>query len=281
MNDAKFIIRYSLGDSFLEKLAGKTKVLLFFSSIILMMASFDLRIILPLFILNFLFFKSVYQEIKILKFIIIFTLVMNILNFILFYLVNPTTGTELSQTFTLLFKFNDYYVITYETVIYFITRIFKIIGTLMISLWFILSITPSELASGIYGCKIPYKYATMVSLGLRYIPDIYRDFNAIKESMQMRGIELDPKKASLFKRIIANTKILIPLLLVSFERIELIASAMDLRGYGQLDERSYYSDKDLTKTDQKVIYFAYFQLLCAVVYIVLNMFNVVPKLWVL
>jgi energy-coupling factor transport system permease protein len=121
---------------------------------------------------------------------------------------------------------------------------------------FILAITPSELAAGLYSVKVPYKICTIFSMAFRYIPDIGRDFENIKISMQVRGVELDPKKATLMTRLKQNALILVPLIITSFERVGNIANAMDLRGYGKNKTRTYYSEREEQKADRisKVIY---------------------------
>ncbi|WPC07881.1 energy-coupling factor transporter transmembrane component T [Globicatella sp. PHS-GS-PNBC-21-1553] len=276
----QFLIKYHIGDRFFDQLTGRTKVILFLTSILTMMVSFDIRFIMPFFLIHLVIFISVYEHTPGLKGIIQFVIVMNLINILLYYLVNPVIGTDLARRTTVLFKFNDYFVITYETIIYILARLMKIFGTLFISLWFIAIITPSQLAAGLNGIGVPYKICTMISLGLRYLPDVYRDFVAIKESMQMRGLELDAKKANLMHRIKSNVQILLPLLLVSFERVEIIASAMDLRGYGHGKKRSYYSDIDPTTKDTWVTTFALFQLVVFVVYLIALVMGKVPAVWV-
>lgn len=275
-----FLIKYDLGNTFLEKLNAKTKILLFLICIVLLMVSFDFRIILPSFLFNLILFLSLRTKTKAVKIVIIFVFFMNLFNIFLFYLVNPTIGNEISGKYTLLMKFNNFYVITYETLFYFLVRMLKVMGSLFISLWFILSITPSELALGVYKCGLPYKYSTMLSLGLRYIPDIYRDFSNIKESMQMRGLELDSKKASLMKRIKANIKILLPLILISFEKVDIISSAMDLRGYGHEKTRTYYQDRENTYRDNIINGVIALQLIVVIIYFYLKFTNKIPEFWV-
>ncbi|MCX7771537.1 MAG: energy-coupling factor transporter transmembrane protein EcfT, partial [Clostridia bacterium] len=115
---------------------------------------------------------------------------------------------------------------------------------------FILSITPSEMAAGLYSIKVPYKICTIFSIAFRYIPDIGRDYENIKVSMQVRGVELDPKKASLMQRLKQNVLILLPLIITSFERVGNISNAMDLRGYGKGKTRTYYSEHEELKADK-------------------------------
>ena len=215
------------------------------------------------------------------KFIFRFMIIMNIINVLLFYLANPLTGTEMAGQVTVLYRFNSYFVITYETLIYFLARILKMVGSLMISLWFILIITPTQLASGLYAIGVPYRIGTMISLGLRYMPDVFRDFTAIREAMQMRGLELNPRRASLLTRLKANTEILLPLIIVSFEQVETISSAMDLRGYGQGPKRSYYGDIDPGPHDRQVRLLALIQGVVFVIYMWLRLTGRVHELWVI
>lgn len=274
-----FIISYTPGTKFLEKLTGATKVKLFFSSILLVMLTFDLRVILPSFILHFLFVLSLKPSWKKIKYVAWFVIIMNLINVTLFYLVQPLIGTEMAGSVTELFRFNNHFIVTGETIVYLITRLLKIYTTFLISLWFVLSITPSQLASGLYACKVPYKICTIVSLGLRYMPDILRDYQSIHESMQMRGVELDKKKVSLFRRLKNGLAILLPLIIVSFEKVDVISNAMDLRGYGQLNVRSYYSELDPTSNDQKMMLLFYFQLAISISYIFYTILADVQGLW--
>lgn len=274
-----FIISYTPGTKFLEKLTGATKVKLFFSSIFLVMLTFDLRVILPSFILHFLHVLSLKPSWEKIKYVAWFVIIMNLINVTLFYLVQPLIGTEMAGSVTELFRFNNHYIVTGETIVYLITRLLKIYTTFLISLWFVLSITPSQLASGLYACKVPYKICTIVSLGLRYMPDILRDYQSIHESMQMRGVELDKKKVSLFNRLKNGVAILLPLIIVSFEKVDVISNAMDLRGYGQLNVRSYYSELDPTSNDQKMMLLFYFQLAIGISYMLYTFLADVQGLW--
>jgi energy-coupling factor transport system permease protein len=136
------------------------------------------------------------------------------------------------------------------------------------------------MAAGLYSVKVPYKICTIFSMAFRYIPDIGRDFESIKVSMQVRGIELDPKKASLMTRLKQNVLILVPLIISSFDRVGNIANAMDLRGYGKNKTRTYYSERDEQKEDKvaKVLYCI--MLLFCIYWIITH--NIMPqpvKMW--
>ena len=157
-----------------------------------------------------------------------------------------------------------------ESLWYFMVRLVKFLGSFLLSLTFIQCITPSELAAGLHSIKIPYKVCTIVSLAFRYIPDITRDFTNIKISMQTRGLELDSKRVSLFKRLKQYVLILIPLVVTSFDRVGNIANAMDLRGFGKKKDRTYYSEHEDTKGDKYLNILVILFSLCLIYLIVLK-----------
>lgn len=254
---SRMLINLVPGDTLLHKLTGTTKVRLFIILLVYIIMSFDLRLILPLFILGIIGLKSLKPKWKTIKYFFIIAFIMNAFNIFLFWVVNPDCGADwCGGRNTILYSFTDYYVITAESLWYLSIRFLKMMTSLVISMVFILSITPSEFAAGLYSVKVPYKICTVFSMAFRYIPDIGRDFQSIKISMQVRGVELDSKKASVLTRLKQNVLILVPLIISSFDRVGNIANAMDLRGYGKGKTRTYYSEREEQKPDRivKAIY---------------------------
>lgn len=249
MNDRLFINLHP-GTTFLDKLTGGTKVKLFLILIILLIATWDIRIILPLFVLGIVSLLSLHPNFKRIKPLIIFVVAMNLLNLLLMWLVEPDYGANVVGGSTVLGRLSSFYVFTAETFWYFFVRFTKFMATFLISLTFIQSITPSEFAAGLSKIHIPYKACFIVELAFRYIPDISRDFTNIKISMQARGVELDARKTKLHERLKQNVLILAPLIITSFDRVGNIANAMDLRGFGKGKTRTYYSEHEDGKGDR-------------------------------
>ena len=253
----QLLINLIPGDTFLHQLTGKTKVRLFILLLVYIIMSFDLRLILPLCVIGLVGLISLKPKWKTLKYFFIIAAVMNCLNIVLYWLVNPDCGAFwCGGGTTVLFRLTTRYFLSVQTLWYLGIRFLKMMTSLVISMTFILAITTSELAAGLYSVKVPYKVCTIFSIAFRYIPDIGRDFENIKISMQVRGVELDPKKASLMTRLKQNVLILVPLVITSFDRVGNIANAMDLRGYGKGKTRTYYSEREEQKADKlfKVIY---------------------------
>ena len=267
MND-KLIINLIPGDTFLHKLSGASKTRMFAVLIVVTIMTFDVRILLPLLAVSLVAFFSVKPDWKQIWWLVVLVVIGNITNLVLYWLASPDAGVEYSNGSTVLYAFSDYLIVTAETMWYLFARMVKMMATFFISLTYILAVTPSEVAAGLYSLRLPYKLCSVVSLALRYIPDIGRDYTNIKISMQCRGVELDAKRASLMTRLKQTVLILVPLIITSFDRIGNIANAMDLRGFGKKKHRTYYSEHEPTKADNvfKVAY-SIIGILC-VVYIV-------------
>ena len=255
------------GNTFLDKLSGTTKVRLFFALVILLVATWDIRILIPVLILGLIGLISIKPNWRLVSGIIGFIVLTNLFNLFLVWVVSPDYGASIVGGSTLLIRFSDRYIITAETLWYFLVRFSKFMATFLVSLTFIQAITPSEMAAGLYSIKVPYKVATIVSIAFRYIPEISRDFTDIKISMQARGMELDEKKTTVFERLKQNIVILVPLIIVSFDRVGNIANAMDLRGYGRGKTRTYYSEHEETANDRKmkIVYILLYLAIIAVI----------------
>lgn len=257
MND-KLIINLVPGDTFLHKLSGASKTRMFAALIVVSIMTFDVRILIPLFFVGLIAFFSVKPDWKQIWWLVVLVVFGNVTNLFLYWLASPDAGVEYSNGSTVLYAFNDYLIVTAETMWYLFARMVKMMATFFVSLTYILAVTPSEVAAGLYSMGLPYKLCSVVALALRYIPDIGRDYTNIKISMQCRGVELDPKRASLMSRLKQTVLILVPLIISSFDRIGNIANAMDLRGFGKNKHRTYYSEHEPTKADNifKIFYLA-------------------------
>ena len=248
--DEKLFITLTPGNTFIDRLTGKTKVRIFFLLIFILTFTWDIRIMIPIFILSIISLISIRPDKKKNTAITIFVLLMNLFNLFLTWLIKPNYGLEMVGGSTVLFRFTDFFIVTSETLWYFLVRLTKFMASFLLSLTFIQSITPSELAAGLHSIKIPYKICMIVSLAFRYIPDITRDFNNIRISMQTRGLELDSRKSSLFARLKQYVLILVPLIITSFDRVGNIANGMDLRGFGKNKDKTYYCEHEDTPGDK-------------------------------
>jgi len=242
-----FGISYVETDSALHRLNGITKFVLFMAWVTVVLTTFDLRLIVVLVIVGLLLLRMTKVPVKVYRTLLIATASVLSLNALFMFLLAPQQGTEYMGTETVLLPLG-FYSITQETLFYLVTVTLKYFSMFPIALVFVFTTHPTEFSASLNRLGIPYKVAYAVSLTLRYLPEIKKDYVNIMHAQQARGVELS-KKASLFSRLKSLTNILGPLIFTSLDRTEEISNAMTLRGFGRYKSRTWYSLKPLTSKD--------------------------------
>ena len=72
--------------------------------------------------------------------------------------------------------------------------------------------------------------------------------NAVADRLLARGVELG-RSEPFFKRLKNSVSILLPLILTSLNRIDTISNAMELRGFGKHDKRTWYTRRPFARRD--------------------------------
>ena len=78
--------------------------------------------------------------------------------------------------------------------------------------------------------------------------NIQKEYTDISKAQQARGVEMS-SKVSLVKRLKSAASILIPLIVMSMDKIETISNAMELRGFGKSKKRTWYMARPFTAKD--------------------------------
>jgi energy-coupling factor transport system permease protein len=245
---SRFMLSYIAGNSPLHRLSGETKFIAFLLWSALSMMSYDTRVMLVMGALGVFFF--VLSGIRLREVSLIFRVlfIFMFLNLVTIYLFAPEQGVAVYGTRHLIARGLGRYTVTAEQLFYEFNVLLKYVILVPVGILLIVTIQPSEFAASLNRIGVPYTAAYAVSLCLRYIPDIQRDYENISQAQQARGIELS-RKAPLIKRLRGSARILLPLILSSLERIDVISRAMELRGFGKNKKRTWYSSRPFTRTD--------------------------------
>lgn len=246
------MLSYIKRTSPVHELSGATKLLLFIMWSSAAMLTYDTRILLFLLVMSIAIFIVSKIRFREVSFVLYFILFFLLLNNIAIYLFSPQEGVRIYGTSHVLFDIAGRYNVTLEQLFYQFNITIKYFVVIPAALLFIVTTHPSEFAASLNRIGVPYKIAYSVSIALRYIPDIQRDFRNIAQSQQARGIDLSNKE-KLFKRIKNAASIIIPLILSSLDRIEVITNAMELRGFGKNKNRTWYSRKPFKRADYIMI----------------------------
>ena len=248
------VLNYIPRESFIHRLSGTTKLIIFLSFSFLCGLSFDTRVLMALLglsILGFVLSRIRLSEIRLMS---AFLVVFITLNFILLFIFNPEYGPNMYGSRTVLFHLAGKYDVTAEQMFYQFNVALKYVIGFPVAILFISTTNPSEFAASLSAIGVPYRISYSVSLALRYIPDIQKDFHEISQSQEARGVALG-KDVKLKERILNSVRILMPLVLTSINRIEDISNSMQLRSFGKKTKRSWYVKKKMTAADYSVIAF--------------------------
>ena len=244
----KFGLNYIETGSPLHRLSGVTKFLLFVYWITVVLTTFDLRILAGMLFFGILLLKLSRIPFRIYRPFIFFMIYILLMNSLFMFLFAPRQGAVYMGSNTELLVITERYTVTLETLFYLLVIGVKHFSIFPMALLFVFTTHPTEFASSMNRVGIPYRVAYAVSLTLRYLPEITKDFTNILHSQQARGVEIS-RRVSLGRRIRNVTRILIPLLLSSLEKAEVISNAMSLRGFGTGKSRTWYNARPLTRRD--------------------------------
>lgn len=248
----KFGISYVDTQSPLHQLNGITKFLLFIAWVTVVLTTFDLRLISALIAGGLWLLASTKVPFRVYKPLLIGTGGVLMLNALFMFLLAPQQGSELLGSTNVILNLPGHYALTQETLFYLVTVTLKYFSMFPVALAFVFTTHPTEFAASLNRIGVPYKIAYAVSLTLRYLPEVKKDFINIMHAQQARGLDIS-KTAPLFSRMKNVANILGPLIFSSLERADEISNAMTLRGFGRHKRRNWYSQKPLSRADRYCI----------------------------
>lgn len=231
-----------------HRLTGASKLICLLLWSVAAMTSFHTPLLAILTVASVVLFRISRIRIKDVSFLLGAATVFMVLNNVLVFLFSPEHGVSLYESRTVLFSIAGPYVVTAEQLFYHLNLLLKYFCTIPIVILFVTTTNPSEFAASLNRIGVSYRISYAVALALRYIPDIQREYRDISLAQQARGVEMS-SKVSIVKRLKAASAILIPLVLSSMERIEVVSNAMELRGFGKGRKRTWYAGRKFTAGD--------------------------------
>ncbi len=251
----------------MHRLTGATKALLLLMLSIAAMVSFDTAVLAMLFGVALVGFLISRIRIREHRFFITIAVAFLVINNLFVFLMAPEYGAELFGTRTVLVQLGPHIALTFEQLFYQINLTLKIAIIITAGMVFFYTTDPSELAASLNRIGLSYRICYSVSLSMRYIPDVRREYRIISQAQQAKGVVLS-KKANVFVRIKNSAKILIPLVMSSFQRIDTISNAMEVRSFGKGKRRTWYYRRDFHVADYVAlligISITVFSIVCAI-----------------
>lgn len=263
------MIGYSDIDSPIHKLTGASKLIALIIWAVASMITYDTRVLLGMFVISIIVFKISKVKFKQVSFVLYFILIFLLLNNIAIFIFSPYEGVQIYGSRNDLFKIAGPYTVTAQQLFYQFNITLKYFSIIPMALLFMIATNPSEFAASLNKIGVSYKIAYSVSIALRYIPDVQRDYQDISFAQQARGIDMS-KKEKLTKRIKNSASILMPLIFSSLDRIEAISSAMELRAFGSNKKRTWYNGRPFKLGDYITILVVSIMLIIAIMATISN-----------
>ena len=239
----------------IHKLTGASKLIALLMFSISTMTSFYTPFLAVVAVIALVLFRVSKIRLREVSFLVGAVTVFMLMNNVLIFLFSPEHGVSLYGSRHVLLPFGGRCAVTQEQLFYHLNLLLKYLCTIPVVILFVCTTNPSEFAASLNRIGVSYRISYAVALALRYIPDIQREYRDISRAQQARGVEMS-KKATLIKRMKAASAILIPLVLSSLERIEVVSNAMELRRFGKAKQRTWYAGRDFTKWDYLTIAFS-------------------------
>lgn len=246
------ILSYIKKNSIVHELTGTAKLIFFLMWSIASMVTYDTRVLCVMLLISIIIFGISKIKVSEIGFVLGLAAVFLLLNNFFVYLFSPEYGVEIYESRTVVATIVGRYTITLQQLFYHLNMTCKVICVIPIALLFIACTEPSEFAASLSSIGVHYKIGYSVSLALRYIPDIQREYHTISQAQQARGIDL-AQKDKLFTKLKNSVAILFPLILSSLNRIEVISNAMELRGFGKSKKRTWYKKRPFVAKDYVTI----------------------------
>lgn len=242
------VLNYIKRQSPVHELTGTTKLVFFLAWSIVSMVTFDTRVLVCMLAVGAVIFKVSKITIRDISVVLGLAAIFLLLNNLFIYLFTPEYGVEVYESRDVLFTIVGRYTVTAQQLFYHLNITLKVICVVPIALLFIACTDPSEFASSLARIGVSYRAGYAVSLALRYIPDVQREYRNISQAQQARGIDLSGKD-KLLTRLKNSVAILLPLIMSSINRIEVVSNAMELRGFGKEKKRTWYMQRKLNRND--------------------------------
>lgn len=261
-------------ESSIHKLDGSIKFFVMLLWIATVFLFNDLRIFITFFIVGIFFLKIAKIKFKEIKPLFIFIVIFTILNSLFLILITPNYGNKLVGSENIILQILKIKLTT-ETLWFALTLSMKYLAIFPIMVLFIFTTHPSKFASSLNKIGVSYKIAYAINIALRYIPDVRDEFVIIMKAQEARGIAFQKEDANFITRFKNYKNIVVPLVISSLNRVDIVTNAMNLRGFGIEKTRTWYDAKKYNKKDITVFILSII-LFCTAFTLKINIFS---KFW--
>ena len=107
-----------------------------------------------------------------------------------------------------------------------------------------------------------HEIAMLISIALRFIPDLIEETQRIMKAQASRGVDM--KEGTFKEKVNAILSLIVPVFVSAFQRAEDLANAMEARGYAPGAPRTRYKVLKMQKNDYLLLCGALALIVCMI-----------------
>lgn len=123
-----------------------------------------------------------------------------------------------------------------EAITFSVAMAFRFVVLISIFSSYFLTTSPEDLTQSMVQLRVPYDYALTFNMAMRFVPTLSKEAQIIMDAQKSRGLEME--KGNFMQKIRNYIPVLVPLIVSSFRRAELVADAMESRAFGAAKKRT-------------------------------------------
>ncbi len=144
-----------------------------------------------------------------------------------------------------------FWVFDVESMLYSVSRTFVILSIVTMGAILISTTRNEELIMGMIKMGLPYRVGFAISTSLRLVPTVASNLMTISQAQRSRGLDLD--SGNILERLKKFLPLLVPVFISSIRNTNIFGMALESRGFGAREDRTFYLEMHMTSTDWIVL----------------------------
>jgi energy-coupling factor transport system permease protein len=149
-----------------------------------------------------------------------------------------------------------------QSIYYSIARTLLIILMIFAGMILISTTRNEELVLGMIRLGMPYRVGFAISTSIRLVPTIASSTMTISQAQRSRGLDLD--SGNLLARLRKFLPLLVPVFISAIRTTNIFAMALESKGFGAREKRTYYLKLEMKKADYWILGFAILFMLASI-----------------
>ncbi len=155
-----------------------------------------------------------------------------------------------------------FWIFEVESMYYSISRTLFMLMIITMGAILISTTRNEELVMGMIKLGLPYRVGFAISTSLRLVPTVVSSLLTISQAQRSRGLDLET--GNLFDRLKKFLPLLVPVFISSIRNTNIFGMALESRGFGAREDRTFYLHMQMTTADWIILVLAFIYLFTSI-----------------